>query len=65
MQIRIAARAVVRLPLMFSVVFFFFPDSQVLYWITNNTLTILQQAFINHKMGVPLKITNPLTLFKQ
>ncbi|WP_374410513.1 membrane protein insertase YidC [Hydrogenophaga sp.] len=53
------------MPLMFSVMFFFFPAGLVLYWITNNTLTILQQAFINHKMGVPLKITNPLTLFKQ
>ena len=52
------------MPLMFSVMFFFFPSGLVLYWITNNILTIAQQAFINHKMGVPLKITNPLTLFK-
>lgn len=52
------------MPLMFSVMFFFFPAGLVLYWITNNVLTIAQQAFINHKMGVPLKITNPLTLFK-
>jgi hypothetical protein len=28
-------------------------------------LTIAQQAFINHKMGVPLKITNPFELFKK
>ena len=53
------------MPLMFSVMFFAFPAGLVLYWITNNTLTILQQAFINHRMGVPLKITNPLTLFKK
>ncbi|MFM6986169.1 MAG: membrane protein insertase YidC [Hydrogenophaga sp.] len=53
------------MPLMFSVMFFFFPAGLVLYWITNNVLTIAQQAFINHKMGVPLKITNPLALFKQ
>jgi YidC/Oxa1 family membrane protein insertase len=52
------------MPLVFSVMFFFFPAGLVLYWITNNLLTIAQQAFINHKMGVPLKITNPLTLFK-
>ena len=52
------------MPLMFSVMFFFFPAGLVLYWITNNLLTIAQQAFINHKMGVPLKITNPLELFK-
>jgi len=53
------------MPLAFSVMFFFFPAGLVLYWITNNTLTILQQAFINHKMGVPLKITNPFELFKK
>ena len=53
------------MPLMFSVMFFAFPAGLVLYWITNNTLTILQQAFINHRMGVPLKITNPFELFKK
>ncbi len=52
------------MPLMFSVMFFFFPAGLVLYWITNNLLTIAQQAYINSKMGVPLKITNPITLFK-
>ena len=53
------------MPLMFSVMFFFFPAGLVLYWITNNLLTIAQQAYINHKMGVPLKITNPFELFKK
>ncbi|MDO9131452.1 MAG: membrane protein insertase YidC [Hydrogenophaga sp.] len=47
------------MPLMFSVMFFFFPSGLVLYWITNNVLTILQQAFINQKMGVPLKFSMP------
>ena len=53
------------MPLMFSVMFFFFPAGLVLYWITNNVLTILQQALINHKMGVPVKITLPFELFKK
>jgi YidC/Oxa1 family membrane protein insertase len=53
------------MPLAFSVMFFFFPAGLVLYWITNNMLTIAQQAFINHRMGVPLKITNPFELFKK
>ena len=53
------------MPLMFSVMFFFFPAGLVLYWITNNVLTIAQQAFINNKMGVPLKVTNPFELFKK
>jgi YidC/Oxa1 family membrane protein insertase len=52
------------MPLMFSVMFFFFPAGLVLYWITNNILTILQQSYINNRMGVPLKITLPFDLFK-
>jgi YidC/Oxa1 family membrane protein insertase len=47
------------MPLVFSVMFFFFPAGLVLYWITNNILTIAQQAFINHRMGVPVKLTMP------
>lgn len=47
------------MPLVFSVMFFFFPAGLVLYWITNNTLTIAQQAFINHRMGVPVKFNLP------
>jgi len=53
------------MPLVFSVMFFSFPAGLVLYWITNNTLTILQQAHINSRMGVPLKITLPTQLFKK
>ena len=47
------------MPLMFSVMFFFFPAGLVLYWVTNNLLSIAQQALINHRMGVPVKITLP------
>ncbi|MDO9435775.1 membrane protein insertase YidC [Hydrogenophaga sp.] len=47
------------MPLMFSVMFFFFPSGLVLYWITNNVLTIAQQSFINTRMGVPLKFNMP------
>ncbi len=47
------------MPIIFSVMFFFFPAGLVLYWITNNILTIAQQAFINQKMGVPLKFNMP------
>lgn len=47
------------MPLVFSVMFFFFPSGLVLYWITNNILTIMQQAHINHRMGVPLKFNMP------
>ena len=47
------------MPLVFSVMFFFFPAGLVLYWVTNNVLTIAQQALINHRMGVPMKINFP------
>jgi YidC/Oxa1 family membrane protein insertase len=53
------------MPLAFSVMFFFFPAGLVLYWITNNILTIIQQAYINHTLGVPLKITLPSEVFKK
>ncbi|MCF7520513.1 membrane protein insertase YidC [Neisseria sp. ZJ106] len=35
------------MPLIFSVMFFFFPSGLVLYWIINNLLTIAQQWYIN------------------
>lgn len=47
------------MPLAFAVMFFQFPAGLVLYWITNNTLTIVQQWYINHSMGVKLKINLP------
>lgn len=35
------------MPLVFSVMFFFFPAGLVLYWVVNNLLTIAQQWYIN------------------
>ncbi len=40
------------MPLMFSVMFFFFPAGLVLYWLTNNILSITQQYLINKQLGV-------------
>ena len=40
------------MPLVFSVMFFFFPAGLVMYWITNNVLSITQQWFINKRLGV-------------
>ena len=40
------------MPLAFSVMFFFFPSGLVLYWLTNNILSISQQWLINKKLGV-------------
>ena len=47
------------MPLAFSVMFFFFPAGLVLYWITNNVLSIAQQWLINIRMGVPPQFNLP------
>src|SRR5450830_849095 len=47
------------MPLAFSVMFFFFPAGLVLYWITNNVLSITQQWIINTRMGVPPQFNLP------
>ena len=38
------------MPLIFSVMFFFFPAGLVLYWVVNNILTICQQWYINRSI---------------
>jgi YidC/Oxa1 family membrane protein insertase len=40
------------MPLAFSVMFFVFPAGLVLYWLTNNILSISQQYLINKRLGV-------------
>ncbi|WP_119290262.1 membrane protein insertase YidC [Azohydromonas sediminis] len=40
------------MPLVFSIMFFFFPAGLVLYWLTNNVLSIAQQWWINRQLGV-------------
>jgi YidC/Oxa1 family membrane protein insertase len=49
------ARLMWMMPLMFGIMFFFFPAGLVLYWLTNNLLSILQQWTINKKLGVNMK----------
>jgi len=44
------------MPLAFSVMFIFFPAGLVLYWITNNVLSIAQQWVINKRLGVQGKL---------
>jgi YidC/Oxa1 family membrane protein insertase len=48
----IQARMMWMMPLLFSVMFFFFPSGLVLYWLTNNILSIAQQYLINKRLGV-------------
>ena len=40
------------MPLVFSAMFFVFPAGLVLYWLTNNILSIAQQYLINKQLGV-------------
>jgi len=42
----IQAKVMMALPLVFTVFFLFFPAGLVLYWVTNNTLSIAQQWYI-------------------
>jgi len=37
-------------PIVFTVFFLFFPAGLVLYWVTNNTLSIMQQWYITNKI---------------
>lgn len=46
------ARMMWMMPVIFGVMFFFFPAGLVLYWLTNNILSIAQQWWINHRLGV-------------
>jgi YidC/Oxa1 family membrane protein insertase len=48
----VQARMMWIMPLVFSVMFFFFPAGLVLYWLTNNILSITQQYVINKRLGV-------------
>ena len=47
------------MPIAFSVMFFFFPAGLVVYWVTNNILTIAQQWLINTRMGIPPQFNLP------
>jgi YidC/Oxa1 family membrane protein insertase len=46
------ARLMWMMPLIFGIMFFWFPAGLVLYWLTNNVLSIAQQWFINRQLGV-------------
>lgn len=43
----VQAKVMMVMPIMFSVMFFFFPSGLVLYWVVNNILSIAQQWQIN------------------
>lgn len=50
----VQAKIMMYMPLVFSVMFFFFPAGLVLYWVVNNILSIAQQWQINQMFGKKL-----------
>lgn len=48
----VQAKVMMFMPIVFSVMFFFFPAGLVLYWVVNNILSITQQWVISRKMGI-------------
>jgi YidC/Oxa1 family membrane protein insertase len=48
----VQAKMMWMMPLIFGFMFFFFPAGLVLYWLTNNLLSIAQQWWINKQLGV-------------
>ncbi|MBN1295957.1 membrane protein insertase YidC [bacterium] len=47
------ARMMMFLPIIFTAMFWSFPSGLVLYWLTNNVLTIGQQMLMNRSQAVP------------
>ncbi|HQS60771.1 MAG TPA: membrane protein insertase YidC [Polynucleobacter sp.] len=47
----VQAKVMMYMPLVFSIMFFFFPAGLVLYWVVNNLLSIAQQWQINQMFG--------------
>lgn len=45
------AKIMMMLPIIFTVFFLWFPSGLVLYWVTNNLLSIAQQMYINKRFG--------------
>src|SRR5437870_13487861 len=51
----VQARIMLIMPIMFSVVFLFFPAGLVLYWVAQNLLSIVQQWHINRTLEAEAK----------
>ena len=47
----VQAKVMMFMPLIFGVMFFFFPAGLVLYWLTNNILSIAQQWYVTKQIA--------------
>jgi len=52
----IQAKLMMFMPLIFSVMFFFFPAGLVLYWLVNNIYSIIQQWLITRSIENAKKV---------
>jgi len=46
----VQAKVMMFMPLIFGAMFFFFPAGLVLYWLTNNILSITQQSYVTKQI---------------
>jgi YidC/Oxa1 family membrane protein insertase len=51
----VQAKVMMFMPLIFGVMFFFFPAGLVLYWLTNNILSIAQQWYVTKQIATAKK----------
>ncbi len=51
----VQAKVMMAMPIMFSIFFLFFPSGLVLYWVSQNLLSILQQWHINRTLAAEAK----------
>lgn len=56
------AKVMMFLPVLFTALFWSFPSGLVLYWIVNNTLSILQQWYITHKYSDEKPVKKKVTV---
>ena len=47
----IQAKVMKMFPIVFTIFFLFFPSGLVLYWVINNTLSIIQQTYITRQIA--------------
>ncbi|MDO9142566.1 MAG: YidC/Oxa1 family membrane protein insertase, partial [Methylobacter sp.] len=47
----IQAKVMKMFPIVFTIFFLFFPSGLVLYWVVNNTLSIIQQSYITKQIA--------------
>ena len=61
----IQAKIFAWMPIMFTFMLAPFPAGLVIYWAWNNTLSVMQQAFIMKRQGVPVTLFENIGIKKK